>query len=416
MNFLSIDDLTFKNKTALVRVDLNTSYNKSIRKIEDHVRLKEHSKTINELSEKEAKVVVLAHQGRKGSPDFTHLDQHAILLSKHIGKEVLFINDIIGIAAKNQIKSMKNGEIVILDNIRLLDEEVENKTGKEHSKGQLVKSLYPLADIFVNDAFSVAHRSHASIVGFPQVLPSAAGRIMVREWASISKLESETCSIPPVVYVLGGNKPDDCLKIIEYLFKEDARPIQIVLTCGVIGELFLMAKGNELGITTYEYFKKEKYSILLERTKSVLENYSKFIQMPDDIAFYDEGRKEISVNSLPAKGLIMDIGEQTIKKYHEILKKANCVVAKGTPGAFEEKGFEKGTKGLLGIIADLNAFTLIGGGDTNQAIKKFGIDKKKFSYVSLAGGAFITALSGEKLPAIEALKESKRKYISKVSS
>lgn len=416
MNLFSIDDLIFKNKTVLVRVDLNTSYNKSTRKIEDHERLREHSKTINELSEKKAKVVVLAHQGRKGSPDFTHLDQHAILLSKHIGKKVFFINDIIGIKAKNRIKSMKNGEIIILDNVRLLDEEVENKTGIEHSRGKLVTNLFPLADIFVNDAFSVAHRSHASTVGFTPVLPSVAGRIMVREWSSISKLESETCSIPPVVYVLGGNKPDDCLKIIEYLFKEGIRPIQTVLTCGVIGELFLMAKGNKLGPATYEYLKEEKYLILLERIKSVLKYYSKFIQIPDDIAFDDAGRREILVNSLPAEGLIMDIGEQTIKKYFKILKKANCVVAKGTPGAYEEKGFERGTKGLLEIIADLEAFTLIGGGDTNQAIKKFGIDKKKFSYVSLAGGAFITALLGEKLPAIEALKESKRKYESKVSS
>jgi phosphoglycerate kinase len=177
-----------------------------------------------------------------------------------------------------------------------------------------------------------------------------------------------------------------------------------------------MAKGSKLGPATYEYFKGEKYLILLERIKSVLKYYSKFIQIPDDIAFDDAGRREILVNSLPAEGLIMDIGEQTIKKYFKILKKANCVVAKGTPGAYEEKGFERGTKGLLEIIADLDAFTLIGGGDTNQAIKKFGIDKKKFSYVSLAGGAFITALSGEKLPAIEALKESERKYKSKVSS
>jgi phosphoglycerate kinase len=408
LNLLTIDDLNFKDKTVLVRADLNTSYNESRKKIEDSERLRMYSKTIKELSRKKAKVVVLAHQGRKGNPDFTHLDQHAKLLSKHIGKKVYFVEDIIGNKAINRVKNMKNGDIILLDNVRLLDEEVDNKTAIEHSKSKLVTKLSPLADIFVNDAFSVAHRSHASLVGFTPVLPSVAGRVMMKEWISISELESKTCSLPPIVYVLGGDKPDDCLKIIERLFERGQEPIKTVLTCGVIGELFILAKGYELGKATCDYFERKKYSILLKRIKFLLKNFSSFIHMPCDLAFKDDRRKEISLNSLPAEGLILDIGEQTIKKYFDILKKANCVVVKGTPGAYENKGFDKGTKRLLEIIADLDAFTLIGGGDTNRAIRKLGIEREKFSYVSLAGGAFINALSGEKLPAIEALKESKK--------
>ncbi len=405
LNIPKIDDFNFSNKTVLVRVDLNTSYNESTNKIEDSARFREHSKTIKELSEKGAKVVVLAHQGRRGNPDFVHLDQHAILLKKYVGKEVNFVDDTIGAKAVNKIKSLKNGDILLIDNIRFLEEEVENKTPEEHSKGKLVQTLAPLVDYFVNDAFSVAHRSHASLVGFTPVLTSLAGRVMIKEWRAIRKLESETCSLPPLVYVLGGNKPDDCLRIIEFMFYKKKEPIITVLTCGVLGELFLLAKGYDLGMPTINHIKKNDYLQLIYRLRTLLQKFPNHIHMPCDVAFFKQGRKEIPIDSLPAEDLILDIGKKTVDKYSKILKEANCVVAKGTPGAYEKEGFELGTEKILELISSLDAFTLVGGGDTNQAIRKFGIEKNKFSYLSIAGGAFITALSGEKLPAIEALKK-----------
>ena len=404
MRLTTIDDLDFKNKIVLVRVDINTSCNESTHEIEDSGRLREHAKTLKELSEKQAKVVVLAHQGRKENPDCVYLDQHAGILSKHIGRQVDFVDDIIGEKALNRIKTMKASDIILLDNVRFLDEETEEKTAEEHSRGKLVSTLAPLIDIFVNDAFSTAHRSHASLVGFNAVLPSVAGRVMVKEWSSIQRImQSDVGARTPVVFVFGGNKPDDCLRILEHVFEMKPEKIKTVLTAGVLGELFLMAKGYDLGITNLEYLEKKRHLELLDRVRNISDKFIESVEMPYDVAFNAGGRKEISIDSLPADDLILDIGRQTMEKYAEILKKAESVVIKGTAGVYEKRGFEIGTKNILETVASLNAFTLVGGGDTSIAMEKLGIDKNRISYVSIAGGAFITAISGEKLPAIEAL-------------
>ncbi|MCS7106249.1 MAG: phosphoglycerate kinase, partial [Candidatus Aenigmarchaeota archaeon] len=239
MEFLTLDDVQVANKTVLLRVDINVPYDVEKKQIQDSERIREHAKTIKELADKKAKVVILAHQGRKGDPDFIHLDQHAKLLSKYVGKEVQFVDDIIGEKAISKIKGLKPGEILLLDNVRFLDEETEEKSSKDHAKSNLVKKLSKLADIFVNDAFSASHRSHASIVGFTEVLPSYAGRIMEKE------LKSEERALNPLgmnVFVLGGAKPDDCLNIMDYIFKNKPGSIEKVLTCGTVGEIFLAAK------------------------------------------------------------------------------------------------------------------------------------------------------------------------------
>ena len=179
--FLTIDDADVKDKTVLLRIDINVPYDEKTRKVGDSDRLREHAKTIKELSDRGTKLVLLSHQGRKGDPDFVHLDQHAILLSKHVGKEVKFIDDIVGERSKGAIKSLRSGEILLLDNVRFLDDEAEEKTPEEHKNSTIVKALSPLADVFVNDAFSAAHRSQASVVGFTAMLPSYAGKVMATE-------------------------------------------------------------------------------------------------------------------------------------------------------------------------------------------------------------------------------------------
>jgi phosphoglycerate kinase len=406
--YFTLEDFNLEGKTVLLRADLNSPYNKEEKRIEDCERIREHAKTIQFLIKKKAKVVILAHQGRKGDEDFTSLEQHAELLSKHVGKKVKFVNDVIGEKAVNEIKNLKEGEALLLDNVRLLDEETQEKSPEEHSKGKLVQTLAPLADFFVQDAFSASHRSHASIVGFSPVLPTIAGKVMERELKSVEKA-LEALGIN--VFILGGAKPDDCLDIMEFLFKNKPECIEKVLTCGTVGEIFLVAKGYSLGIPTLKFFEQKGFMKLIPQARRLLENYELEIEIPTDVAFEENGeRKEINLKELPAESLILDIGSETIQRYLEILRSARTIVVKGPAGVYEKKGFEIGTKEILEAVADSKAFTLIGGGDTGLAIEKLGIEKEKFSYISLGGGALITYLSGKPMPGIEALKLSYNKF------
>jgi phosphoglycerate kinase len=398
----TLDDVDVKNKTVLLRVDINVPYDPETERIADSDRLREHAKTIRELSDKRAKLVILAHQGRKGDPDFIPLKQHAKLLTKHVGKKVEYVDDIVGEKAKEKIKSLKPGEIILLDNVRFLEDEAINKSPEEHRNSSIVKNLAPLADIFVNDAFSAAHRSHASLVGFTAVLPSYAGRVMEREITSLEKvLSPEGIN----VYIMGGAKPEDCLAIMSFLLKNKSQAMEYALTCGVLGEIFLLAKGHDLGKGTLEYLKKKDFLKLVDQAKEMLKDYGDRIKMPVDVAFEANGRSEISVDSLPVEEMIKDIGMKTVKEYEKIIENAKTIVLKGPPGVYEEKNFSLGTKKILEAVANSKAFTLVGGGDTILALKKLGIEKNRFSYVSLAGGALITYLSGKSMPAIEALKK-----------
>jgi phosphoglycerate kinase len=406
-DFLTLDDVDVKGKTVLIRVDINSPFDPSTKKISDNERIREHAKTIKELADKKAKVVVLAHQGRKGDPDFISLEQHAQLLSEHVGRKVEFVDDIIGEKAKQKIISLKQGEILLLDNVRLLDEETQELAPEEHAKSNLVRTLSPLADIFVNDAFSAAHRSHASIVGFAKVLTSVAGRVMEKEI-----LASEKALKPkhPTVYVLGGAKPDDCLSIMRYMLEK--RTLDVALTCGTVGELFLLAKGHDLGKATMEFFEKRGFTKLTEDAKALLKKYEKEIKIPVDVAIEEDGkRKELVVENLPASNQLLDIGNETAKSYEQFFKKAKTIVVKGPAGVYEKSGFEKGTETILNSIAKTKVFSLICGGDTTVAMEKLGIGKEKFSYVSIAGGALITYLSGKPMPGILVLKKSSEKHL-----
>jgi phosphoglycerate kinase len=402
MKFHTLDDFDFKDKTVLVRVDINSPWDDEKKKIMDNERIREHAKTVKELSDKNAKVVILAHQGRKGDPDFIHLDQHAVLLSEHVGKNVEFVDDVIGEKAVERIKSLQSGDILLLDNVRFLDEESLELSADEHAKSQLVTILASLFDYFVSDGFSVAHRSHASVVGFSKVLPSIAGRSMEKELLALEKAFDTNGEN---VFILGGAKVEECLGIMKYLLKNNPEAIEHVLTAGVLSELFLLSKRVELGKNTNEFLIKKDYLKFVPELKDLLEEYKKKIEVPVDVAIEVAGeRKELQVKKLPVEQQIMDIGKKTVEKYSKIIKKADVIVVKGPAGVYEKNNFDIGTKMLLENVAKSKAFSLIGGGDTTTAMEKIGIDKKEFSYVSLGGGALITYLSGKAMPGIDVLK------------
>lgn len=398
MKFKTLDDFNFENKTVILRVDINLHYDEKAKKLEVSDRIIESAKTIKELCDKKAKVVILAHQGREGEPDFISLKEHAKLLSKYAKIKIKFVDDIVNEKAINAIKSLKAGEALLLENVRFLDDEEIEKTPEEHRNSSLVKTLTPLADVFVNDAFSASHRSHSSIVGFID-LPCVAGRLMEKELKSLEKVTNPK---RPNLYVLGGAKPDDCIKIMEFGLEKGI--IDEVLAGGVLGELFLVAQGFELGEKTENFLKEKKFLSLVDKLEFLFKKYNEKIFVPLDVAVNENGkRKEVDVVDLPNNEMIMDIGMQTIKLFEERIQKAKTIVMKGTMGVYEESGFEIGTKTILQAIINSKAFSLIGGGDTSEAIDRLNLKKSDFSYVSLAGGAFINYLAGKKLPGVEIL-------------
>lgn len=401
--YLTLDDVKVKDKVVLVRVDFNSPVDPKTQEILEDTRIRAHGKTtIKELIEKGAKVVVLAHQGRKGDPDFIPLKQHAEILGKILKKPVKYVDDLFGEKAKTAIKRLKSGEILVLENVRTFPTETKDGTPEDHAKTDLVKNLAPLADVFVNDAFAAAHRAHVSIIGFTAVLPSVAGRIMERELKSLSKvLENPE---KPCVFILGGAKADDSLEISKYVL--DRGIASHILTGGVVGQVFLAARGVDLGKQNMQFLEKNELMKLVPGIKELIQKYRDSIKTPEDVAVEMRGeRKELTVKELPTDYLIFDIGAKTVKDYSQMIHNAKSIVVSGPMGKFEDTHFNYGTKRVLEEIAGSKAFSLAGGGHTIAAIEQFKLTDK-ISYVSTAGGALIEFMMGKKLPGVVALEKT----------
>jgi len=401
--YKTLDDFQVKNKVVIVRVDFNSEIDPTTKKVTSDVRIRAHAEsTLKELAEKGAKTVVLAHQGRRGDPDYTPLKEHAIILAKILKCPVKYVDDLFGNKAITAIKELKGGEILVLENVRGWDKETKSATPEEASKTELVQNLAPLADLFVNDAFAAAHRGHISMVGFTAVLPSAAGRIMERELKSLSKaLEKPE---KPSVYVMGGAKADDSLEISKYVLGKGIA--DYVLTGGVTGQLFLAAKGTNLGKGNMAYLDKKELTGLIPGIKALEEQYGEKVMTPVDLALDLHGkRKEIKINKLPTENSIIDIGAKTVEAYAAIIASAKSIVVSGPMGVYENKEFNYGTKKVFEAIANSRAFSLAGGGNTIAAFNEYGLTKK-IGYISTAGGALIEFLMGKKLPGVVALEDA----------
>jgi phosphoglycerate kinase len=403
LDFLTLDDVELKGKTVLLRVDINVPVDQATLRISESKRLEAIRDTVEELVDREAKVVLIAHQGRVGDYDFLPLDQHAAVLSSTFGETFDYVDDTIGVAARERVKEMKPRDVLLLQNVRFLAEETLDRTPEEHATTILVQRLSSLADVFANDAFSAAHRSHASLVGFTRTLPSVAGRNMEREL----RFDQQVFTNPerPLVYCLGGSKPDDILEVMKYALERGV--VDDVLTSGVLGQLFLVALGRKLGEETDALLREKRYLDDMGDVKDLLSRFGARIRVPVDLAYNDKGKRiEVGVRNLPGTGIVADIGKETIAAYESIINDAKTVVTKGPAGVYEVPGFAAGTKALLEAIGSSRAFSLVGGGHTLSAIRELGIDETSFSYVSLGGGALINYLSGKGLPAYDALKQA----------
>lgn len=396
--FRTLDDLP-SDRRLLCRLDLNSPVEDGV--VQDNKRFERHAKTVGELVDAGHRIAILAHQGRPNRPSFLSLEQHADILASHLDSPIQFVDDVYGERALSAIDSLDSGEVLVLENVRSVPEELEDHTPEEHANCPLVRILSAHVDAYVNDAYSTAHRAHASTVGFPVVLDAYAGRVMESEYLANSAIQSRTFD-GPVTMVLGGIKVED---LIAVLTKVEDR-VDTVCLGGVIAELFLRDAGHDLGydVGSSDLF-DDQWETNRELIASIRERAAVDLCMPIDLAYRGNGdRQEISVDGISKTTPFYDVGTQTVDQYGSVIKESAAVFVKGALGKFEDEAFSYGTVELLRTIAETDAFSVIGGGDTAWAIDRYGLDESAFSHVSIAGGAYVRALAGERLPAIDALQ------------
>lgn len=399
--FNTLDDFQFEDKTVLLRVDINCPLDKETLKLTDDNRIRHIVPTVRELLDDGAKVVIIAHQGRPGEWDFIDLQQHAECLSKYLCKQVKYVDDILGESALSEIRSLTPGNVIMLKNIRELPYELEKKSAEEHANSELVKTLAPLCDYYVNDAFATAHRSQCSLVGPPCILQSAVGRLMEKELTALSSVFSDTNH--PSVFILGGSKFSDAIKVMDRALTSKAA--DTIILVGLTASAFLVARGVDIGEPSRKALEAELTPETLEAAKKLLRERGEHILLPFDVAVEEDGkRKNLLVGDLPINAPIYDIGKSSIEKFTKVIDPAKTVFMSGPAGLIEKEQFTRGTRDLMTAMAHSNAYTLLGGGHTVGAAERFGMSER-FSYVSTAGGALETFILGKPLPAVEALRK-----------
>lgn len=405
----TINDYNYEGKTVLLRVDINSPIDPVTKKIVSENRINKSIPTIKALLDKGAKLVMIAHQGDTLDYDnLIPLEEHAEKLSAALGCTIKYIDDTCGPAAQEAIKKLTAGTGILLGNLRYLTEEVstfENAVKlapADMKKTYLVRSLLPLCDYYVNDAFAAAHRNAPSMVAFQQFLPTAAGLLMEKEISALNKVMENPKA--PCVFVLGGAKISDAFGMMKQVL-ETGRADKII-TSGITGEIMLMAKGYSIGEKKETFIKDRGLDVFIKDAKEYLEQYPEKIVYPVDLAYEADGkRKCLDIEDLPKSEMFMDIGDKTIKLYEKVIEEANTIFVNGPAGVYENELFENGTKSIWKAIASASGYSVIGGGDTVSAAQKY-IDLNNIDYVCTAGGAMVRYLSGKELPLIKAMKEA----------
>lgn len=411
LNFKSMEEFDVNGKRVLIRVDVNSPIDKDTKKIVNTNRIDKTVPTLKWLLDNGAKVAIIAHQG--DTLDYQNLipmSEHAEKLSVLLGNKIDYIDDVCGPAAIDAVKGLKQGKAVFLGNLRYLSEEISTfedavkLEAPDMVNTWLVRSLAPLFDLYINDAFAAAHRNAPSMVGFQELLPSAAGPLFYKEVSALTKVMESPAR--PAVFVLGGAKISDAFGMMEKILSEGSA--DKILTCGVTGEIFLMANGVRLGDVKEKFIKDRSLDKFIDEAKSFLKNYGDKIVLPEDLAYEVDGtREEILVENLPYEKMFFDIGHKTIDSFSSIIKNAGTVFVNGPAGMFESELFEHGTRDVWQAIANTKGFSVVGGGDSVSAAAQF-TDMTKINYVCTAGGAMVRFLSGIKLPLITAMEKAEK--------
>ena len=409
----TLEDFPLRGRTVLCRVDINQAVDRASDTLKSIQRIAACVPTVRELSEKGARTVLLAHQGSDIEyKNFYCTRPHARVLSELLGREVRWVEDVCGPTAREAIRAMKDGEILLMDNVRFCSEEqtlFEMKLRLSHeqqTRTQVVEKLAPLADLYVCDAFAAAHRDQPSLCGFEYVLPSAMGRLFEREYCVISELMEAPKH--PCTFALGGSKISDAFLMMETVLKNGVA--DRVLTGGLVGEILLAARGVEIGSGTLNCILQSNYSEYIEKARPIYERYGEQIALPIDLAQVRDGvREEAKIGEIPEDFNAVDIGSATAKRYAEIILASRTVFANGPMGVFEEAQSEHSTRAMFEALAQTRAYTVVGGGDSVTAANKYRA-AERLDYLCTGGGALIRFLTGEELPVVRALRNGARKF------
>jgi phosphoglycerate kinase len=391
----TLADLDASGTTLGVRVDINSPLDGG--QLADDSRVRAHLDTLSELLDRDARVAVLAHQGRPGGDEFADLSSHADRLGELLDHPVDHCDATFTAAARDQVDALEDGECVVLENTRFYSEEYMEFDPEVAAETFLVRKLAPALDAYVNDAFAAAHRSQPSLVGFPVLVPGYAGRVMEQELEVLGSIES---SPEPRVYALGGAKVVDSLDVARSVLERDLA--DHVLVSGVVGNAFLLADGVQLGAAS-AHVVNERSDQAVKRAGDLLDDFGSRIHLPRDVAVEQDGeRVELDLRDLPSENAAMDIGAKTVAAYAEVLDDAGTAICNGPAGVFEEEPFATGTRGLFEAAARAE-HSIVGGGDTAAALRALGVEG--FDHVSTGGGAALRMLTGEPLPAVDVLRE-----------
>ena len=393
MNKKTIKDIDLKNKKVLVRCDFNVPMDEE-KNITDNTRIVAALPTIKYLLENNCAIILCSHLGRpKGEfkPEFS-LKPVAKELSKLLNKEIIMANDVIGEDARSKANNLQNGQIMLLENVRFHREETDNDP-------EFSKQLASMAEIYVNDAFGAAHRAHSSTSGVAQYLPAVSGFLIEKEL----KFLGNALNNPerPFVAIMGGAKVSDRIGVIDSLLEK----VDTLIIGGGMAYTFFKAQGYEVGNSICEMDKLDLAKELMEKAK----NKGVKLMLPIDTKIGKEFKpdtesKTVSWTEIPEGWEGFDIGEESIKMFAEEIKKAKTVVWNGPLGLFEFDQFAIGTNSIAEVLSQIDATTIIGGGDSAAAVRKAGLENK-MTHISTGGGASLEFLEGKKLPGIECLQD-----------
>lgn len=401
--------LPIRGKKILFRPDINSPLDPQTGKIANDNRLQKNGATLQYMLENGAAVAIIAHQG--DTQDYQNLGplaEHAEKLTKLTGHRVSYIDDVCGPAALQAVRTLPAGEAIILGNLRYLGEELSTfsnfvRLSEEQMKNVWhVRTLAPLFDLYVNNAFSAAHRDAPSMVAFPALLPSAAGFQFFDEYEALSGVLHG--AEHPTLFVLGGAKVSDAFGMMESVLKNGTA--DRILTTGVTGIIMHLARGVCFGEKQMQFLRERDMLSFIEPAQHYLERYPNRFELPRDLAYaQNDKRQECPVSDVMPDELFGDIGAQTIADYRALLAGAKTIFANGPAGRYEHPLFAHGTRGIWQAIADAPAYSVIGGGDTVTSATNY-VGKEHFSYVCTAGGAMVRFLSGKKLPLIAAMEQA----------
>jgi phosphoglycerate kinase len=431
-------ELELTGKTVIFRPDINSPIDPKTKRIVNTNRIEKTVPTLNYLLEQGAKVALIAHQG--DTLDYQNLiplAEHAEILSRLTGRRVSYIDDVCGPAAQAAVKALLPGEAIILGNLRYLTEEISTfetvvkLIPQEMTSAWLVRSLAPLGDYYVNDAFAAAHRNSPSMVAFQELLPSAGGFQLMDEYTALKSVKDNPRR--PCVYILGGAKISDAFDMMRKVLTDGSA--DYILTAGITGIVMHIGRGVDFGPIVQKFLIDHGLDVFIPEAKALLREFGERYVLPVDLA-YDENaglsqanasdianasafpeqkraptststpkRAEALIEALPKDRLFPDIGHKTIELFKKYINSAGSIFVNGPAGMYETEPWADGTRELWRAIADAPGYTVIGGGDTISAATKF-TELSKYGYVCTGGGAMVRFLAGKQLPLIEAMERA----------